>query len=107
MVHVPKQQSRKWDQKSYKAIFIGCPEGKKGYRLYNPCNKEKYIEQDKEEDTYFIPITETIEEQITDVKEIHDKTTSEAEDELEEPREYVKSPRPQLFSTVIWKKRYM
>uniref|UniRef100_A0ABD2WHA3 Reverse transcriptase Ty1/copia-type domain-containing protein n=1 Tax=Trichogramma kaykai TaxID=54128 RepID=A0ABD2WHA3_9HYME len=69
--------------------------------MYYPQAEEKYIEQDKEEDTYFIPITETIEEQITDVKEIHDKTTSEAEDELEEPREYVKSPRPQLFSTHV------
>ena len=34
-VHVPDCQRQKLDPKSYKAIFVGYPEGTKGYKLYN------------------------------------------------------------------------
>ena len=34
-VHVPDSQRLKLDPKSYKAIFVGYPEGTKGYKLYD------------------------------------------------------------------------
>ena len=34
-VHIPDDLRRKLDPKSYKAIFVGYPEGTKGYKVYN------------------------------------------------------------------------
>ena len=34
-VHVPDDQRQKLDAKSYKGIFVGYPEGTKGYKVYN------------------------------------------------------------------------
>ena len=34
-VHIPDSQRRKLDAKSYKGIFVGYPEGTKGYKIYN------------------------------------------------------------------------
>ena len=38
-VHIPDQKRRKLDKKAYKAVFVGYPLGKKGYKIYNPANK--------------------------------------------------------------------
>ena len=35
-VHIPECQRKKLDAKSRKLIFVGYPEGVKGYKLYNP-----------------------------------------------------------------------
>jgi hypothetical protein len=34
-VHIPETERRKLDAKSYKGIFVGYPEGTKGYKIYN------------------------------------------------------------------------
>ena len=34
-VHIPDDQRRKLDAKSYRGIFVGYPEGTKGYKIYN------------------------------------------------------------------------
>ena len=35
-VHVPDQKRKKLDKKSMQCIFVGYPNGSKGYKLYNP-----------------------------------------------------------------------
>lgn len=35
-VHVAKNNRKKFDAKSRRAVFVGYPEGTKGYKLYNP-----------------------------------------------------------------------
>lgn len=35
-VHVPANQRKKLDPKSRKVIFVGYPDGTKGYKLYDP-----------------------------------------------------------------------
>jgi transposase InsO family protein len=37
--HVPKQKRTKLDQKATECIFVGYPEGTKGYKLFNPTTK--------------------------------------------------------------------
>ena len=34
-VHIPDDQRRKLDAKSYRGIFVGYPDGTKGYKIYN------------------------------------------------------------------------
>eukprot|EP00112_Aurelia_sp_Birch-Aquarium-sp1_P025251 Seg831.4 transcript_id=Seg831.4/GoldUCD/mRNA.D3Y31 product="Retrovirus-related Pol polyprotein from transposon TNT 1-94" pseudo=true protein_id=Seg831.4/GoldUCD/D3Y31 len=33
--HIPKQQRKKFEEKSRKAVFVGYPDGTKGYKLYD------------------------------------------------------------------------
>ena len=35
-VHIPDNQRKKLDAKSRKSIFVGYPEGVKGFKLYDP-----------------------------------------------------------------------
>lgn len=46
MVHVPKQKRLKWDKKSEEMIFMGYCDNTKGYRLYNPRNKQIITSRD-------------------------------------------------------------
>lgn len=46
MVHVPKQNRRKWDSKSRELIFVGYCENTKGYRLYDKVSKKIVISRD-------------------------------------------------------------
>jgi hypothetical protein len=39
-VHVPKESKSKLDKKVEKCIFIGCKDGLKGYKLWNPKTKK-------------------------------------------------------------------
>lgn len=43
-VHIPKEKRRKLDAKSEDAIFVGYSETVKGYRVYFPKKKLKFIE---------------------------------------------------------------
>ena len=45
-VHVPDQKRRKLDKKAYKAVFVGYPLGKKGYKIYNPSNRRFAFSRD-------------------------------------------------------------
>ncbi|CAB4038208.1 Retrovirus-related Pol poly from transposon TNT 1-94 [Paramuricea clavata] len=38
--HIPQKQRKKFDEKSRKAVFIGYPEGTKGYKLYDPSTRK-------------------------------------------------------------------
>ncbi|XP_046977607.1 uncharacterized protein LOC124543428 [Vanessa cardui] len=46
MVHVPKQNRRKWDTKSRELIFVGYCENSKGYRLYGKDTRNIVISRD-------------------------------------------------------------
>lgn len=46
MVHVPKINRKKWDQKSVKHILVGYDETTKGYRCYNPGTRKVIISRD-------------------------------------------------------------
>lgn len=37
---IPEKQRKKFDEKSRKAVFIGYPEGTKGYKLYDPSSRK-------------------------------------------------------------------
>ena len=37
--HIPEEQRKKFDEKSRKVIFVGYPEGTKGYKFYDPTNR--------------------------------------------------------------------
>ncbi|CAB4030416.1 Retrovirus-related Pol poly from transposon TNT 1-94 [Paramuricea clavata] len=39
-VHIPDNQRKKLDAKSRKSIFMGYPEGVKGYKLYDPVSRK-------------------------------------------------------------------
>ena len=39
-VHIPETERQKLDAKSYKAIFVGYPDGTKGYKVYNLSNNK-------------------------------------------------------------------
>ena len=39
-VHIPNNQRKKLDAKSKKSIFMGYPEGVKGYKLYDPISRK-------------------------------------------------------------------
>lgn len=41
-VHIPDGERRKLDAKSRNSIFVGYPEGMKGYKLYDP-SSQKFI----------------------------------------------------------------
>ena len=45
-VHVPNDQRQKLDAKSYKAIFVGYPDGTKGYKVFNISNGKFYRTRD-------------------------------------------------------------
>ena len=49
-VHVPKQERSKLDDRSEKFIFIGYDENSKGYKLYNPSNRNILTSRDVEFD---------------------------------------------------------
>ena len=38
--HIPEKQRKKFDEKSHKVIFVGYPEGTKGYKLYDPITRK-------------------------------------------------------------------
>ena len=38
--HIPEKQRKKFDEKSRKVVFIGYPEGTKGYKLYDPSTRK-------------------------------------------------------------------
>ena len=44
--HIPFEKRQKLDEKSIKCIFVGYSDETKGYRLYNPENKELIISRD-------------------------------------------------------------
>ena len=44
--HVPDNQRKKLDAKSYKAIFVGYPDGSKGYKVFNISNGRFYRTRD-------------------------------------------------------------
>lgn len=46
MVHVPKANRKKWDQKSTKHILVGYDETTKGYRCFNPSTKSVITSRD-------------------------------------------------------------
>lgn len=46
MVHIPKQKRAKFEPKSFKCVFVGYAENKKGYRLFNPTNNEVFTARD-------------------------------------------------------------
>ena len=39
-VHIPDSQRKKLEQKSYKAIFMGYPDGTKGFKVFNPITEK-------------------------------------------------------------------
>ena len=41
-VHIPNSNRQKLDQKSYEAIFIGYPDGTKGYKVYD-VKKDRFM----------------------------------------------------------------
>ena len=45
-VHVPDQVRRKLEKKAIKAVFVGYPAGKKGYKIYNPKTKRFAFSRD-------------------------------------------------------------
>jgi hypothetical protein len=45
-VHVPDCRRQKLDWKSYEAIFVGYPQGTKGYKIYDLERKRFMINQD-------------------------------------------------------------
>jgi hypothetical protein len=45
-VHVPKENMSKLDKKVEKCIFIGCKDGIKGYKLWNPETKKVVYSRD-------------------------------------------------------------
>ena len=45
-VHVPKEKRSKLDNKAEKCIFIGCKDGMKCYKLWNPITKNIVYSQD-------------------------------------------------------------
>ncbi len=38
--HIPEKQCKKFDEKSRKVVFVGYPEGTKGYKLYDPSTRK-------------------------------------------------------------------
>ena len=38
--HIPEKQRKKLDEKSHKVVFVGYPEGTKGYKLYDPVTRK-------------------------------------------------------------------
>ena len=45
-VHIPDEKRRKLDPKAMKGIFVGYPEGKKGYKIYLPESKKFVASRD-------------------------------------------------------------
>ena len=45
-VHVPKEKINKLDSKSERCIFIGCKDGLKGYKIWNPKTRKVVYNQD-------------------------------------------------------------
>ena len=39
-MHIPENQRKKLDAKSKRSIFVGYPEGVKGYKLYDPISRK-------------------------------------------------------------------
>lgn len=46
MVHVPKEQRKKWDPKCIKLTFLGYQKGVKGWRFIDPSNDKIYVSRD-------------------------------------------------------------
>ena len=40
LAHIAEKQRKKFDEKSHKVIFVGYPEGTKGYKLYDPITRK-------------------------------------------------------------------
>lgn len=46
MIHVPKQERRKFGQKATEGIFVGYVEKSKGYRVFNPSDNSIVASRD-------------------------------------------------------------
>lgn len=72
MVHIPKQNRRKWDRKSSKLIFVGLDNDRKGYRCIDSCSKKLIVSRDV---IFLEKVIETNEqpiEEFVSVREIDD-----------------------------------
>ena len=46
MVHVPREKRKKLDAKLNSCVFVGCPDHKKGYKLYESVTRSMVISRD-------------------------------------------------------------
>ncbi len=81
-VHIPDSRRRKLDQKANRAIFVGYPQGTKGYKLYDLEKKSFVISRDV---TFFEKKFHQFDEQSKSdsAKQLENFITSDDDDEVE------------------------
>ena len=69
--HIPEKQRKKFDEKSRKVVFVGYPEGTKGYKLYDPSTRKfirsrdvvfverKFHNVDTSSTEFYVPVDDT------------------------------------------------
>ena len=90
---IPDEKRKKLDAKSLKCVFVGYPEGKKGYKLYNPATRKMITSRDvifAESEFEYRGVTENEPDEllpemwfkmnITDNENVENSNIGEAED---------------------------
>ena len=94
-VHIPNSNRQKLDQKSYEAIFIGYPDGTKGYKVYDIAKNRFMISRDV---TFFedkFPYSERSKQdgvrQLSDtiIREENEEIEKQDDEEIERPEENI------------------
>lgn len=105
MVHIPKEQRKKWDEKSKTKVFVGYAETQKGYRLFDSSSnkitisrdvifienkmffekdmKENLITENRQIQEVFLPISEDSEENEI-ISNQEEQTESSEKDNIQE-----------------------
>ena len=106
-VHIPNSNRQKLDQKSYEAIFIGYPDGTKGYKVYDVKKDRFMISRDVTFfESKFLFREESKQDDVmqtdnTIIREDNEKFEEQNDEEMERSEEGMKKQNDEVRETLL------